>query len=481
MNESNFKINNSEKKRNMSFDRSNKNSFSDSLKIFSDENANLKSQNIFEGYLVKNIWIKEWKKYTNYNKIINEFISPTNEKRQEILIKLYTIQKNNNIKDQLSPIKALYFNTKNEYENYLKYYNLVVVNTRFYNCFIEKNPNFHNINPVNKIKYSFHNNIITIYINETKIDLISLRNIILKQTYANLLILKEINRFQEESKYSIKNFNKIGMVEKNWIQEFKNKYLYNQYSSIIKINDIMKIIRTKEFSDIIKKIERKNELDIKSKIKLKIMENSKKMKYISNFEIVNMETILYLKILYDDFSNYYYEGHYYLANAQYSNIIISFPDSDGNYHYQIGKIDENNIFNVNYIFNFNNSYNINKLKNILLNYEEELFNKIYFKGSNSDFPINDKIKCYSCKLNFNDHFNCLKNLFVSIKKFENLFNKELMKKEAIYDFGVCYLINKKFLNEFKDIFLYNIYLNDKNLFLNYKQTFFDIFTDKKNI
>ena len=58
----------------------------------------------------------------------------------------------------------------------------------------------------------------------------------------------------------------------------------------------MKIIRTKEFSDIIKKIERKNELDIKSKIKLKIMENSKKMKYISNFEIVNMETILYLKI-----------------------------------------------------------------------------------------------------------------------------------------------------------------------------------------
>ena len=108
-----------------------------------------------------------------------------------------------------------------------------------------------------------------------------------------------------------------------------------------------------------------------------------------------------------------------------------------------------------------------------------MFNKIYFKGSNNDFPINDKIKCYSCKLNFNDHFDCLKNLFVSIKKFENLFDKELMKKEAIYDFGVCYLINKKFLNEFKDIFLYNIYLNDKNLFLNCKQTFFDIFSDKK--
>ena len=111
----------------------------------------------------------------------------------------------------------------------------------------------------------------------------------------------------------------------------------------------MKIIRTKEFSDIIKKIEQKNELDIKSKEKLKILENSQKMKYISNFEIVNMEITSYLKILYNDFSNYYYEGYYYLANAQYSNIIISFPDSDGNYHYQIGKIDENNIFNVNYI------------------------------------------------------------------------------------------------------------------------------------
>ena len=266
------------------------------------------------------------------------------------------------------------------------------------------------------------------------------------------------------------------------MQELKNKYLYSKYSSKQKQFDIIQMSQSKEFIDRIKEIEEKNEFDIKSKEKIKIMDkniNEKQLKYISEFEIVNMKTISYLKIIYNDFSNYYCEGEYYMAKTQYSNIIISFQDSEGNYHYQIGKVDENNLFNVNYIFNFNTSYNSSDLlKNILLKKEEEFFNKIYYYRTNNEFIVNDNIKCNFYKLNFNDELDCLKNLFFAINEFENLFKKEVSKKERIYTHEDCYLINKKCLNEFKDIFLYNNYINDKNIFINNKQKIFDIFSDK---
>ena len=49
------------------------------------------------------------------------------------------------------------------------------------------------------------------------------------------------------------------------------------------------------------------------------------MKYIYDFEMIDIKTINILKILYNDFSGYYYEGEYYISNKSlYSNIIISF-------------------------------------------------------------------------------------------------------------------------------------------------------------
>ena len=54
-----------------------------------------------------------------------------------------------------------------------------------------------------------------------------------------------------------------------------------------------------------------------------------------------------------------------------------------------------------------------------------------------------------------------------------------MNKGKIYSYENCYLINKKCLKEFKEIFLYNDYIKDKKLFINNKQKLFDIFSDKK--
>ena len=363
------------KKRNMSHDKYAKNYFSEKPKICNVEKIDKNLEKSGEGFLVNKNWITQWKKYTDYNKLIDRD-SPTNEKKQEIMKILYNSQKSYNKKNELSPINAIHFNSKSEYENYLKYNDLVIITIKFYNCFEKKETNYDY-----KIKYSFNSDIITIDLNEIKIDFISIKNTIVKKTKADLIILKKINKFQEESKHLKSNFYKIGIVEKNWMQELKNKYLYSKYSSKQKKFDIIQMSQSKEFIERIKEMEEKNEFDIKSKEKIKIMDkniNEKQLKYISDFEIVNMKTISYLKIIYNDFSNYYCEGEYYMAKTQYSNIIISFQDSEGNYHYQIGKVDENNIFNVNYIFNFNTSYNSSDLlKNILLKKEEEFFNKIY--------------------------------------------------------------------------------------------------------
>ena len=196
------------KKRNMSYDKYAKNYFSEKPKICNVEKIDKNLEKSGEGFLVNKNWITQWKKYTDYNKLIDRD-SPTNEKKQEIMKILYNSQKSYNKKNELSPINAIHFNSKSEYENYLKHNDLVIITIKFYSCFEEKETNYGY-----KIKYSFNNDIITIDLNEIKIDFISIKNTILKKTKADLIILKEINKFQEESKHLKSNFYKIGILKK---------------------------------------------------------------------------------------------------------------------------------------------------------------------------------------------------------------------------------------------------------------------------
>ena len=442
---------------------------------------------INEGFLVTEKWINQWKKYTNYKKIKDEYSCNIKYKKEKIIEELYYYQKNNNEIKELEPIELIYFESKDEYKNFIEHNNIVIINNDFYSCF--------NKNIKNKIRYSFNNEIITIYFKDLSMDLISKNNIILRKSYANLIILQLINDFQEEKKsnynFNFKNkFNKIGLVEKNWIQELKNKYLYNIYKAEIKkisnknfsISNISNI-----YLDKIKELEEKNELDIKSKEKLKIINkelNNKQIKYITDFEIVDIDTIKLLKILYNNFSDYYYEGEYYISyDALYSNVIISFQYNDNNYYYQIGKIDKNQTFVVNYIIYFDKNVSSSSLSNELLYNKEkeiEFFDKIYYNGCNNELLINYYIKCYYYKLNFNDDFEQLKNIFFRINKFENEIKKYIMDEGKIYSFDNCYLINKNSLDEFKKIFLFKeMNTNNKNNYIDDKKKYFDIFLDKK--
>ena len=483
-----YKLPNYEKKRNISYDKFEKIKISEQNNIKSLNKIDYNSNKIREGYLVNENWIIEWIKFSNYYNIIKGYSYPINEKYEEIAEKLYLYLKNNNENKKLSPIELLHFNSKIEYENYIKYNNLVIINDKFYKLFSKIDYNNY-VNNNYKIKYSFEEEIIKIYLNDIQLNFISTKNIILNKIISDLKILKYIKEFQDElisNKNFKQKFNKIAMIEKNWIKEMKNKYLYKEFSNEIKninFRNINFYNLSKAYQNKLKEIKNKNEFNIKSKQKLEIINknipNNKQIKYISDFEIVSMETITLLKILYNDFSNYYYEGELYISDAQYSNIIICFQDSDNNNNYQIGKI-VNNIFITNYTFNFNKNISSSFLIKYIFNSrqkEEEFFNKIYY--NNNTFFINKDIPITSFKLKFSDDFDCLKILFFSINIFEKEINNKIMNKGKIYSYENCYLINKKCLKEFKEIFLYNDYIKDKKLFINNKQKLFDIFSDKK--
>ena len=446
---------------------------------------------IEEGFLVGGKWINQWKKYINYNKIIDEYSFNIKEKKGKIIEKLYYYQKNNDEFNELEPIELIYFETKDEYKNYIKQNNIVIIDYNFYCCF-NKNIGNNYFRNNYKIRYSFNNGITTIYFNDLNMDFASKKNIILNKAYVDLIVLKLISDFQEEmqSNYNFENkFYKIGIVEKNWIQELKYKYLYDIYAPEIKkisIKNFSLSSISKIYLDKIKDLVLKNELDIKSKEKLKIIDkkiSDKQIKYITDFAIVDIKVINLLKIFYNDFSDYYYEGEYYISyNPLYSNVIICFQYNN-NYYYQIGKIVQNHAFVTNYIINFNQNIKSSDLLRCLLynkQMEIEFFDKIYYNGRNNLLEFNRYIQCYYHKLNFNDDLDCLKDIFLLINKFENEFKQNINDEEKIYSYENCYLIDKNSLEEFKKVFLFkDININDKNIYLDDQKKYLEIFLDKK--
>ena len=82
--------------------------------------------------------------------------------------------------------------------------------------------------------------------------------------------------------------------------------------------------------------------------------------------------------------------------------------------------------------------------------EEEFLNKIFYSIENNELLINKFTPFYVHQLNYNDDLYCLKNVFLSVKKIEE--ELENIEKGKIYSKGNCYLINKNYLNYFKNIF-----------------------------
>ena len=120
------------------FDEMNK-IYNDIKSYFDYENefkANLKKKKAFSleyhsksGYLISKIWIDNWKNFCNYEEIKKKLKEFVLDGKKLILNKIIYYQEEYKLKyDQLEPLKILAFNTKEEFEEFLKKDSLVLIN-----------------------------------------------------------------------------------------------------------------------------------------------------------------------------------------------------------------------------------------------------------------------------------------------------------------------------------------------------------------
>ena len=499
------------------------------LYIF-DQNIKKNQKNEKEKvYFVSKNDIDEWKESTNYENI-KRYLFKDNDILKYIeydinyqLFKFYKDQKKN-----IKHINFLYFKSKEELENYIKENSLVIVNQNFYNFLNEEKEKIREQN----IFFSAKNDRITIYIDRKEIDFpFNGNNIVYSVKESYIRILLKIYYFQEELNNNInksiddnKNI-KIGLIQKDWIKQFKFFFEYDYLKGLIKSNEMNKANNYSSFSESIidnlvnyilknhkDRINKGHEISNFGKdLQLKLNEEkidrpkSKLLKYFNDFEVVSSDIILPLKILFSKYSSCFCDVKGCIIGN--NKIIISVQDSKFNNYYEIGSIN-NNIFSAEYLLDFNKNIEFGKLSNILSKSDfDDFLDKIYNNSLNNTFPLNFDLDCFIYKINCekngnsinliksNDLIGKLKNILLSIYFFEKKMNYQLenskiknTNKNNLYFYKDCYLINSNFLNEFKKLFLYEFILqqiksqnndnpeNDKKIFDNFFLAKYDLYS-----
>ena len=156
-------------------------------KLFKEKNYNENDKR--KGYLVNLNWINLWKKQVYYYQIIEENSHLLKENYEEIAEKLYFYRKNNKENIELPEIELIYFDSKDEYKNYIKNNNIAIINRQFLEYLDKIDINNYIEYTIKKINYSNSNRVVTIYFKDIQIDFISIKNIILKKAYVYLIIL----------------------------------------------------------------------------------------------------------------------------------------------------------------------------------------------------------------------------------------------------------------------------------------------------
>ena len=184
------------------------------------------------GYLINKNWIDQWKEYTNYNNIKRNLFDKENidmNKNNTLNYKIIKEMLKNHkidIKKQKT-IELLKFQTINDFELYFKNNSLAIINGCFYYLI-----NNNNIDEEYKINFIPLDKTIKIFINKTSLEFYANNNVILSDKENNLKILIKIFYFQEQMNKNIKlsylqKLTHIGMIQKEWIEQFKRNYDYN--------------------------------------------------------------------------------------------------------------------------------------------------------------------------------------------------------------------------------------------------------------
>ena len=496
-------------------------------------------------YLVNKNDIDEWKESINYENIKNNLL------KDNYTFKYLEYEINNQLlnfykdkKAHVKSIKPLNFKSIKELEDYIKENSLVIVNNNFYDLIIKEEGKEEKLQNINLTAI---NDLITIYIGKKEMKFRLNSNILYSVKESYIRIIFKIYYFQEELNNNIKKpidenkKIKIGLIQKDWINQFKSHLDYNylkvlintceqikeyNYSSLSddKIDNLINNI-LKGYKDSLDKEHRIEQLNFGKDKHLILREKkidkpkSKTLKYYNDFEIASSDIIGPLQILFNNYSSSFSN----IKNCIIGNntILILLQDSKGNDYYEIGKI-KNNIFNVEYLLDFNPKIEFKKLSSILYESDfEDFVSNIYNNNNlNNSFPINVNLECFSYKINDkpnneknnnnkskdkdNDLIEKMKNTLLSIYLFEKKLNNNLEKsndknsdKKNLYFYKDCYLINSKFLSKFKILFLYEFIFQqinsqsnyipgiEKNIIDNFFQLKYDCYSsllnDKNNI
>ena len=336
-----------------------------------DEDFFLKEIHI--GYLIEKVWIDEWKKKTLYEEIKNKYLTSNYMDKDSYIINNIINQILLFYKNKIKEINLNEFNIINinklDITTILKKTSLVIVNSSFLFLF-DKNKN--KLEENNYFKFSCQKGNIAF---KGNYKFITNNNIILssdeKDKDINIKIMIRIFYFQIFLQQKIEllnksNFKKVYIVNKDFVQKYKNNYKYESISNIL-INNyklffeitnyesltdeiIEKIINNyipKELKEEIFKIENISNEDLKLAIV-----KEKSQKYIYDFELIPNDIILNKKCYLNEKC---VEGEYCIEN---NKIILLFYEKN---YCEIGQI-KNGLFIEEYIIENNKQNNVTSLK-----------------------------------------------------------------------------------------------------------------------
>ena len=422
------------------------NAFEDYIYNKLQRNTNL-NENIKNGYLIEGKYYNYWKKFSNYDEIRNRIANLSYQNAKPI-IKNY--RKFNEIKTYQSDAIQYIFNSFDELYNKIKYKNksYVLINeniwrlickdegineiggmnykigeskiTFYFNnndqCQIKTNDNIINdtkeiYSNKNKLKNSYNNNYLnnnkgSYYKNNYNKDynneyLNELKKIVLLYAYE-----RELKNKINNLTYFDKKFENYYLISKEWIEEYKQFYQFDELVNMIEHKDDLKKLLNKGFYEarkninaILKKISFKKNISLKSQFPESlrdnnkflsarndfIMSNNNKLNYWKDFEIVNED--LKNLLCESELHNYAFEN---VSDAKglisHGKVIIDLSKDDGNpnnYIFLIGIINNSDmLFYEEYLFSYDDENN----KNDSFNYFKNDF--LDFQRENLNFDVN---------------------------------------------------------------------------------------------
>lgn len=483
------------------------------------------------GLLVRNFWLNEWKKYTNYEYLKEKYFYQYEKYNKEIEKLIFNEiidyrEKNNNRYPYPSETDIIKVNNVDELKNILKEESLVIIDSNFkkkFSYFNYKN---------DQIQYEIYNGEIAIKLRGQPIFLLKSENNILSFNNINedeedlnydLIQLIKIYCFQRslpdfENK-NVKSFkigrNNIILINKSIIKKYKENFGYSELIPKLEkiINSMYKIKKNGNIIDydkidenILDKIisELTTEYNYQSLPNNNSSNNitqyffeinkTKNFEYIDNFELIN-----------EDISNYFFDQKIINKNdiirgeiiVENTNIFLAFNYQNKNF-YEIGYLNTNKDFIIKYVIKEADNKN-NRLKDNIIN----SINLGLQKFLEQDYKNNEKIWVnghisigYFYHINKNDNNKSqiqsdnneiIENEFVNdiisfiilvysfnlqIKeKINRRFHKSFSKKDNCIN---GYLINKDILSKLKKLIYYEeisklIHKPIKNFKLNEKE------------